>query len=145
MVGKKAVKLAAMAEKHAIIFFDGVCNLCNGFVQFVIERDPQGYFRFASLQSEAAKPYLERCNLSADQLSSVVLIENGQCYTQSSAALRILKKLPGAWSLFYAAIFIPKFFRDAVYNFIARNRYRWFGKQESCWLPTPELKSRFLS
>ena len=134
-----------MAEKHAIIFFDGVCNLCNGFVQFVIERDPEGYFQFSSLQSEAAKPYLQRCNISGEQLSSVVLIENETCYTQSTAALRILKKLGSGWTFFYAAIIFSKFLRDAVYGFIARNRYRWFGKQEACWLPTPELKSRFLS
>ncbi|MFC5270457.1 thiol-disulfide oxidoreductase DCC family protein [Adhaeribacter terreus] len=133
-----------MSGNHAIIFFDGVCNLCNGFVQFVIARDPEGYFQFASLQSEAAKPYLERCNISGEQLASVVLFENGKCYTQSTAALRILKKLPGSWKLFYAGIVLPAFLRNATYNFIARNRYRWFGKQESCWLPSPELKSRFL-
>src|SRR5688572_20440014 len=107
-----------MAEKRAIIFFDGVCNLCNGFVQFVIERDPEGYFQFASLQSEAAKPYLQRCNISGEQLASVVLFENGKCYTQSTAALRILNKLRGGWNIFYAAIILPAFLRNAVYNFI---------------------------
>ncbi|MBK0404788.1 thiol-disulfide oxidoreductase DCC family protein [Adhaeribacter sp. BT258] len=134
-----------MTRQHAIIFFDGVCNLCNGFVQFVIERDPEGYFQFASLQSEAAQPYLKKFQLDENALSSVVLVENGKCYTQSSAALRILKKLSGGWPLLFAGILIPRFLRDGLYNFIARNRYRWFGKQESCWLPTPALKQRFLS
>ena len=133
-----------MAGKHAIIFFDGVCNLCNWLVQFVIARDPAGYFQFASLQSEAAKPYLERFHISPAGLQSVVLYENGKCYTHSAAVLQILKKMPGGWPLLYAGIILPAFLRNAAYNFIARNRYRWFGKQESCWLPTPELKSRFL-
>ena len=133
-----------MADNDAIIFFDGVCNLCNGFVQFVIERDKAGYFRFASLQSDEAKPYLERCNYPAGELFSVVLFENGKCYTQSTAALRIMKRLSGAWPVLFAAIIVPKFLRDGVYKFIANNRYRWFGKEESCMLPTPELRSRFL-
>ena len=134
-----------MAKQQRIIFFDGVCNLCNWLVQFVIARDPEGRFQFASLQSEAARPYLERCNLAPDDLASVVFYEDGKCYTHSAAALHILKRLPGAWPLLFAGIILPGFFRDAVYNFIARNRYRWFGKQESCWLPTPELQSRFLT
>ena len=133
-----------MPEKHAIIFFDGVCNLCNWLVQFVIARDPAGYFQFASLQSEAARPYLEQFNISQTSLNSVVLYENGKCYTHAAAVLRILKKMPGGWPLLYSGIILPAFLRNAAYNFIARNRYRWFGKQESCWLPTPELKSRFL-
>jgi len=133
-----------MSEKQAIIFFDGVCNLCNGFVQFVIERDKENYFRFSSLQAEAARPYLENCGISPKELGSVVLYENGKCFTRSAAALRILKRLSGGWPALFGFIIIPRFIRDLVYDFIARNRYRWFGKQESCWLPTPELKSRFL-
>ena len=133
-----------MPEKHAIIFFDGVCNLCNWLVQFVIARDPAGYFQFASLQSEAARPYLEQFNISQTSLNSVVLYENGKCYTHAAAVLRILMIMPGGWPLLYSGIILPAFLRNAAYNFIARNRYRWFGKQESCWLPTPELKSRFL-
>ena len=133
-----------MPQEHAFIFFDGVCNLCNGFVQFVIKNDPKGYFRFASLQSEEAQPYLEGCNYPADQLNSVVLFENGKCYAKSTAALRVFRKLSGAWPLFFASIIVPRFIRDGVYDFIATKRYRWFGKQESCMLPTPELKQRFL-
>ena len=127
-----------------IVLFDGVCNLCSGFVQFVINRDPRGLFRFASLQSDEALPYLKDLQLPAGELSTVVLYENGRFYTRSTAALRILKTLSGAWPALYPAIVFPRFLRDAVYNFIASNRYRWFGKQESCMLPTPELKSRFL-
>lgn len=133
-----------MPETQALILFDGVCNLCSGFVQFVIARDKNGYFRFGSLQSEEARPYLEKCRLPESALTSVVLYENGRCYTRSAAALRIFKKLNGGWPIFYGFILIPEFIRDRVYNFIATNRYRWFGKQESCWLPTPELKNRFL-
>lgn len=133
-----------MPENQAIIFFDGVCNLCNGFVQFVIRNDKKGNFLFASLQSEEAKPYLAACGINAEELGTVVLYENGRCYVRSTAALRILKKLAGGWPLLFVAIIIPPFLRDAVYNFIAGNRYRWFGKQESCMLPTPELKARFL-
>jgi predicted DCC family thiol-disulfide oxidoreductase YuxK len=133
-----------MPQEHAIIFFDGVCNLCNGFVQFVINHDPKGYFRFASLQSEEAKPYLKDFKYPADELNSVVLFEKGKFYNKSTAALHIFKKLSGAWPTFFATIIVPRFIRDGVYDFIAANRYRWFGKQESCMLPTPELKQRFL-
>ncbi len=133
-----------MSEDQAVIFFDGVCNLCNGFVQFVIARDKAGYYKFASLQSATAETYLKSCNYPTGELNSVVLYENGKCYTQSTAALRILKKLSGAWPVVFAFIIIPEKLRNLVYDLIAKNRYRWFGKQESCWLPTPELKGRFL-
>lgn len=133
-----------MSEKHAVILFDGVCNLCNGFVQFVISRDPEGYFKFASLQSEEAKTYLGKAATSGPPLNSVLLWENGNLYDRSTAALRVLRKLSGGWPLLYAAVLIPPFIRNRMYGFIAGNRYKWFGKQESCMLPTPELKSRFL-
>lgn len=133
-----------MPETGAIIFFDGVCNLCNGFVQFVISRDKKGYFKFAALQSEAAKPYLKDCGISVKELGTVVLWENGECYTRSTAALRILRQLSGIWPVLYGAAIFPTFLRDAVYKFIAANRYKWFGRKDSCMLPTPELKQRFL-
>lgn len=133
-----------MNKTGAIIFFDGVCNLCNGFVQFVINRDPKEYFKFAALQSEIAKPYLSQCGFSSEEISTVVLFENGKCYTRSTAALRILRKLNGLWPSLFLAIILPTSLRDLIYNFIASRRYRWFGKQESCMLPTPELKQRFL-
>ena len=130
-------------DQH-IIFFDGVCNLCNSSVQFVINRDPSHYFSYAPLQGEAAKEHLKETDQAGLDLSSVVLMENGVFYDRSTAALRIARHLSGAWPVLYGFIIIPKFLRDAVYNFIARNRYKWFGKQESCMIPTPELKQLFL-
>lgn len=127
-----------------ILLFDGVCNLCNGFVQFVIKRDPQGRFRFAALQSEVGQTLLKKANMPTKELSTVVLYENDKFYTHSSVPLRVAKKFGSAWPLLYGLVIVPKFIRDGIYNWIARNRYRWFGKRESCMIPTPELKSRFL-
>ena len=131
--------------ENDVIFFDGVCNLCNGAVQFIMARDPQNRFKFATLQSEFAKNYLSSFQLKVKHGDSFVLLENGKVYEQSAAALRVAKKLGGLWPLLYGLIIVPPFIRNAVYKFIARNRYKWFGKQESCWIPTPELKSRFLA
>lgn len=133
-----------MASQPAIILFDGVCNLCNGFVQFVIRQDRAHRFRFASLQSDTAREMLQHQPGAGQALDSVVLIENGRYYRQSTAALRILRRLDGAWPLFYGLIVVPAFVRDRVYAWIAKNRYRWFGQRDSCLLPTPELKARFL-
>jgi len=128
----------------AIVFFDGVCNLCNASVQFILKRDPKGYFRFAPLQSKAAREKLRDMPEAPSDISSILLLEDGICYTRSSAALRIARRLSGAWPVFYAAILIPRFLRDPIYDFIARHRYRWFGKLESCSLPKPEWRGRFL-
>lgn len=133
-----------MAAAPPIVLFDGVCNLCNGSVQFLLKRDPEGRFRFAALQSDAGRSLLAEHGLDPDILSSVVLIEDGRIWKESSAALRIARHLPGAWKLLRVFAAVPRPLRDAVYRWIARNRYRWFGKTESCWLPTPELKARFL-
>lgn len=129
---------------HSVILFDGVCNLCNGFVQFTIERDKDEYFKFASLQSDAAKEILEPFGLANQSLSTVILVENGQHYTKSTAGLMVISRFGGLWSLAKILFIFPKFIRDVVYDFIARNRYKWFGEKESCWIPTPELKKRFL-
>ena len=131
-------------NKKPIILFDGVCNLCNGAVQFVIKRDPDGKFLFASLQSEEGKKLLQQFELPENDFSSFVLIEDDKVFTRSTGALKVAKQLKGAIKLLYAFIIVPKFIRDAVYNWIARNRYKWFGKQNECMLPTPELKERFL-
>ena len=133
-----------MAAAPPIVLFDGVCNLCNGSVQFLLKRDPEGRFRFAALQSDAGRSLLAEHGLDPDALSSVVLIEDGKVWKESSAALRIARHLPGAWKLLRVFAAVPRPLRDAVYRWIARNRYRWFGKTESCWLPTPDLKARFL-
>ena len=127
-----------------IIFFDGVCNLCNASVQFILKRDPKAYFRFASLQSETAREKLREFPQAPADISSILLLENGICYTRSSAALRIARRLSGVWPIFYAAMLIPRFLRDPIYDCIARHRYRWFGKSESCSLPKPEWRGRFL-
>ncbi len=131
--------------ENAIILFDGVCNLCNSSVQRIIANDSKDYFLFASQQSEFAKKKLNEFNLNSEHLSSVILIENNKIYTKSTAALRIARRMDGAYFLLYVFIVIPKFIRDWVYNYIAKNRYKWFGKQDSCWIPTPDLKSKFLA
>ena len=135
-----------MSSQPATILFDGVCNLCNSFVQFIIKHDPNGRFRFASLQSEVGRQLLAAHSItivSADP-ESVLLVANGKVYSHSTAVLRILRKLGGMWSLLYAGMLLPRFARDAAYRFVARNRYRWFGREEACMLPTPELAQRFL-
>lgn len=129
---------------NPIVLFDGVCNLCSGSVQFVLKRDPEARFRFASLQSEAGQTIQAEHGLDPGVLSSVLLLEEGRLYRESDAALRIARHLPGAWKLLTVFKIIPRPIRDGMYRFIARNRYRWFGKAETCWLPTPELRGRFL-
>ncbi len=130
---------------NGVIFFDGVCNLCNASVQFVLRRDPRGYFRFASLQSNTAQELLRGVPGAPEELATIVLLENGACYTRSEAVLRIARRLSGLWPALYVFKLIPRFLRDPIYSFIARHRYRWFGKRESCMLPEPGLRERFLS
>ena len=130
------------------ILFDGVCNLCNGFVQFVIRHDAAGRFRFAALQSEAGQALLlahgvAPAILAADP-DSVLLLSGGQLYSHSTAVLRIARGLGGVWQLAALGGVLPRAWRDGIYRFIARHRYRWFGRQERCMLPTPALKARFL-
>jgi len=129
---------------HPVILFDGVCNLCSGGVQFIIKHDPTHRFRFASLQSEFGQHVLHQFNLAMTEFDSIILLENGIVYTKSNAALRVAKKLTGAWSALYAFMIVPQFIRNAVYDLAARNRYKWFGKKEACWIPTPELKDLFI-
>jgi len=127
------------------ILFDGVCNLCHGFVQFVIARDPAARFRFATLQSRAAASLLHGAGVTVPLPDSMVLVEDGRVYTRSTAALRIARGLRAPWPLAFALIVVPRIVRDAVYDFIAARRYRWFGRRETCLLPTPDLQRRFLS
>ncbi len=131
-------------EVHPVILFDGVCNLCNGSVQYVISHDPKKIFRFASLQSPFAQKILADFDLPVNDFNSFVLFENNTVYTRSTAALKVAKRLSGWIKILWIFLIVPKFIRDAVYNFIAKNRYKWFGKREACWVPTPELKSLFL-
>ena len=128
-----------------VILFDGVCNLCNTSVQFVIKRDRKARFKFAPLQGELGRRVLAENNLPSIEFHSFVLLENGRMYQKSTAALRVAKALPGLWPLlYYVFILVPPFIRNTVYTWVAGNRYKWFGKQEACMVPTPELKSRFI-
>ncbi|BFI99950.1 MULTISPECIES: thiol-disulfide oxidoreductase DCC family protein [Priestia] len=129
---------------HPIILFDGVCNLCNQWVQFVIKRDRRALFRFASLQSDTAGILLRKHNYEDPPLQSVILLMNGNLYTESTAILHIVRHLRGPIKLMACLQVVPAFIRNPFYRFIARNRYKWFGKQTSCMLPTPETKIRFL-
>ena len=118
--------------------------MCNGTVRFIIARDPEARFRFAPLQSETGRRLLAESGAGDSGPDSIILIQNGQAYTRSAAALRIVRQLRFPWPLLYALILVPPFLRDKGYDLIARNRYRWFGKRDVCMTPTPELRSRFL-
>ncbi|MGM0933082.1 MAG: thiol-disulfide oxidoreductase DCC family protein [Bacteroidota bacterium] len=128
-----------------IVLFDGVCNLCNGAVTYIIKHDKKDIFRFASLQSELGRKLVSERGMDPDDLDSIILIEPGVAYfRKSTAALEISKDLSGGASLLQYFWFIPESLRDGIYNLIANNRYKWYGKKESCMIPTPELKSKFL-
>ena len=131
--------------EQPVVLFDGVCNLCNGAVQFVIKHDKKNRFRFASLQSHTGAHLLQQYHLPANELNSFILIDDGKAYTRSTAALKVAKKLTGIWPMLYTFMIIPRIFRDSIYDWVARNRYKWFGKKEECMIPTPELKARFLN
>lgn len=130
--------------EHPIILFDGVCNFCDGAVNFVLKQDKKGIFRFAPLQSEAGQKLLQQYNLSTEDFDSFVLVDNGKVYKKSSASLRVMNKLPWYWKEAQILWIVPGFLRNAIYDFIAANRYKWFGKKEQCMVPTPELRNRFL-
>lgn len=133
-----------ISKTHPILLFDGVCNLCNNSVQFIIERDPDAKFRFAALQSELGQQLVEELGLKNEMLQTLVLVENGKAYLRSTAALKVARKLSGFWPFFSIFIVVPSFLRDAIYNWIAKNRYRWFGQKDSCMMPTKKLRARFL-
>lgn len=128
----------------SIIIFDGVCNLCNSAVNFIIKHDPKEHFLFASLQSDVAKEILLQFHSEKTELDSVILIENNIIYDKSTAALLISKQLNDGYKLIYYLIIIPKFLRDFGYKYIANNRYKWFGRQKSCYIPSLKIKNRFL-
>ncbi len=127
-----------------IVLFDGVCNLCNSSVQFLIRNDKKKQLRFASLQSDFGQEVLRKFNLPQTDFNSFVLLEGEKVYLRSSAALRIAYYLGGFWTIFQIFWIIPPFIRNAIYNFIAKNRYKWFGKKTECMMPSPELRERFL-
>lgn len=132
------------SKNKSIILFDGVCNLCNSSVNYIIKHDKTEHFLFVSLQSDVAKEILLQNNSNKINLETIILVENEKTYYKSTAALRIIKKLNGLINVLYLFIIIPKFIRDPVYDFIAKNRYKWYGKKDSCMIPTDNLKKRFL-
>jgi predicted DCC family thiol-disulfide oxidoreductase YuxK len=131
-------------DSRPIVFFDGVCNLCNKSVQFIIKRDKKKKFLFASLQGKHGQELLKKNDLPTDALNSFLLLEGERLYAHSTGALRVLKHLGGGWKILYGFIVLPKLLRDPIYNIIARNRYKWFGKKDQCMIPEPGLKERFL-
>ena len=131
-------------NSNRVILFDGVCNFCNSTVNFVIERDKKSIIKFAALQSDAGQQLLKQFNLPTSQFNSFIYIEDGKIFTQSTAALRVCKNLSALWPLMYGFIIVPKFIRDAIYKWMAKNRYKWFGKKDQCMIPSPEVRSRFL-
>jgi predicted DCC family thiol-disulfide oxidoreductase YuxK len=131
-------------QNNPVVLFDGICTLCNSSVQFLIRRDRQARLRFASLQSNFGQSVLQKFNLPQNNFSSFVLLEGEKIYLRSSAALRVTHYLGSFWKFFQIFWIVPPFVRDAIYDFIAKNRYKWFGKKPECMLPSPELKERFL-
>jgi len=131
-------------QQHAVILFDGICNFCNDSVNFIIDHDKKGRFSFASLQSDVAKEVLAQYGQNNQNFNSVILVMNGRTYYKSSAALEIARQLDGFWPVFYIFRILPTFIRDFFYDIIAKNRYRWFGKRESCRFPEPAVRERFL-
>ena len=129
---------------NRLVLFDGVCNFCNFWIQFALKRDKKNKLMFGSLQGETAQQLLPQHNIDPGIITSVIFIEDGIAYRDSTAALKICRHLNGGWKLLYALIIVPTFIRDGIYKWIGRNRYKWFGKQESCMLPTAEQRKRFV-
>ena len=132
------------AGREAVVLFDGVCRFCSGSVRFILERDIGGRFAFAPLQSPVAQKLLQQRDRSPGHMDSLVLVENGQCSTRSTAALRIVRHLSWPWPLLGVLILVPRPLRDFCYDVFARNRYRWFGKNQDCFVPAAEERERFL-
>ena len=127
-----------------VILFDGICNFCNAGINFIIKQDKKKVFRFAALQSEAGQQLLQKHGLSTNKFESFILIDEGKVYQKSDAGIKVYGKLPWYWKWMQLAWIAPQFVRDAVYDFIARNRYKWFGKKDACMIPGAEIRGRFL-
>lgn len=130
-------------QSHPIVLFDGECNFCNGVVNFIIRRDKEGVFRFAAMQSAEGQALLRKHGFPPHYLKSFVLIDQGKVFKKSTAGLKLYGRLPG-WKWTRVFWIVPKFFRDAIYQFISNNRYRWFGRKDQCMIPTSDIRSRFL-
>jgi predicted DCC family thiol-disulfide oxidoreductase YuxK len=131
-------------SQHHIVIFDGVCNFCNGVVNFIIRRDPKALFSFTPMQSESGKRLIEKYDATMVGVDTILLIKNGQCYERTDAAIEIAGDLTGLWSMFRAFKILPKSFRDYFYRLFARNRYKLFGRREECMIPSPEVRVRFV-
>lgn len=135
----------SIPENKKIVLFDGVCNLCNNAIQRIIKHDKKDVFRFASLQSDLGKKLVSERGMDPEEIDSIILIDPGVAYyKKSTAALEISRELSGGYSLLKNFLFLPEVIRDGVYDIIANNRYKWFGKKDQCMIPTPELKAKFL-
>ncbi|HEY1039671.1 MAG TPA: DCC1-like thiol-disulfide oxidoreductase family protein [Bacteroidia bacterium] len=131
-------------EYNGIVLFDGVCNFCDASIQFIINREKHPALHFASLQSETGKHLMQKYGIDASTTDSVVFIVKNKAHTKSSAALHLCKRLKGLYPLLFAFIIVPPFIRNAVYDWVARNRYKWYGKKDACMIPTPEVRARFV-
>ena len=131
-------------EEHPVILFDGVCNFCNGVINFLMKQDKKNVFRFAALQSPAGQKLLSQYDLPKENFDSFILIDKGNVYKSSTAGLRLYNKLPWYWKWTQVFWIVPPFIRNAVYNYIARNRYRWFGKKDQCMVPTEAMRKKWL-
>jgi len=134
----------AESDDHPILLFDGICNLCNGSIQYIIPRDPEGTLRFAPLQSDLGEKVRESAGLSTDDLETVVLVDDGKAYTKSDAAIRVGERLGGAYRLLSLGRLLPRGLRDRIYDFVAENRYDWFGKKDQCMVPDDDVNDRFI-
>ena len=132
-------------KQQPVILFDGVCNFCNSAVNFTIKRDKKAIIQYAPLQSEKGRLFLRQYNLPVEEMKSFVFIEEGKAYLRSTASLKVCRHLNGLWPLLYVFIIVPRFIRDGIYNFIAKNRYKWFGMRQECMMPTPDVRKRFLT
>jgi predicted DCC family thiol-disulfide oxidoreductase YuxK len=141
----RRLNFALQMKQQPVILFDGVCNFCNSSVNFVIKKDKHAVIQFAPLQSDKGRLFLRQYNYPENNLNSFIFIEEGKLYTRSTAALKVSRYLKGLWPVCYGLIIVPKFIRDGIYNWIAKNRYKWFGKKEQCMIPSPEVRKRFLS
>jgi predicted DCC family thiol-disulfide oxidoreductase YuxK len=127
-------------REHPVVLFDGLCNLCGRSVRYIIRQDPNARFQFAPLQSKAGRELQERYGFGLHSLDTVILIEGGKAYTKSDAALRIMRRLEGPVRFWWLTRFVPRFLRDAIYDWVGRNRYRWFGRRDDCIVPAPHLR-----
>jgi predicted DCC family thiol-disulfide oxidoreductase YuxK len=134
-----------VANGGPVLFFDGVCNLCSGSVQWIIRHDSQAHIRFAALQSELATQLLAGSGVDPTELASLVFMAEGQVFTHSTGVLKMTALLDKPWSYARVLLVVPRPIRDLVYRFVAKNRYRWFGQKDQCWIPTPALRARFLA